>query len=1029
MSEEQKYASPPTATPFTFFHSADVAAEQARILVLKKADPSSFKNASLAFMQQYGKKEAIPEWQFFCAQIKKIKNAKDEEKLRMMKTVFCCLENPVEHRDLVEFITQIRHLKSVDGLQMVHALLKANVPKEERHVQHYVHIFRLLVDLHEEPDILDILQKELPHLSQLLKALRARHAAYIAAKYPEREVGPVMERFAKKDDLVQFPLDEKELGEMKMDYDAIKNILPTLVTEAELQQKLQHYAALWRDTKDPSAKQHMLAILAEGMRRTHGILPYDTQILSLLALINYPEKSKGRIAQIKTGEGKSSIIAMLSACMAAQGHFVDVVTSSDNLAARDCKKYQPFYASLGLSAGHVGDDPEQTDFHAKILYATNTGFEFAFLRDGLYNSKLRYSKGPDAALIERPFDTVIIDEVDNLFLDTARNSAQMGVREVNDAAWIYSPILDFLKARENEDESVTEELITELRQTLSAYLLAHFNDPSQLEKAQHQLASFSDAHLTRWCSSANTALYTRKKEVDYIVRERKADEAKGIEQGFEIVIVDYNHTGRTHEGCQWQHGVHQFLQLKHELKLTPPTKTGASVAHPSFFNQYQTILGLTGTMGEDTEREEIKKTYGVESFDVPSHIPSARTRLSDYILPNRMEKWALMVEQIKASQQQGTPMLLLFKTIEESNAFSAYLADKKIKHQLLNETQREAEDYLVDQAGESGVVTIATNTAGRGTDIVLSPASKKAGGLQVIFGFYPDNLRVEAQGFGRAGRQGQPGSCWMVLDMEDENIQSLRRLRGFATVELAQDFSAIPKWAVALGMQLETHAKNQYQGPADEMVGMLNALRSKRIQKESVQRSQCAQEEMLNFKALQTFFSKMNQINTLMQDPTFQQEMRAVCTAYDAPSEENIDTEMPYLAGVQKRAGDLLALQWRGNKVEWTVCMMEFKEAYLTHVRNLWASYYSKLRDEIEVDNREAASLELAPYLSAPKENILAVLHHMLALTTPSTARKKVSQGVEQAHLEAAQLISPFWSNGEAQDKGELGNGAAAIFQ
>jgi len=520
-----------------------------------------------------------------------------------------------------------------------------------------------------------------------------------------------------------------------------------------------------------AAKHHIISILAETIRRQFNILPYSTQILSLLALINTPDQLKGRIGQIKTGEGKSTIIAMLAAFMGCQGLFVDVVTSSGYLAIRDCKKYQAFFNYLGMAASHINrEKPKQKHFHAQIIFGTNTDFEFAFLRDGLYNMQLRYSRRFDGELIKRTFEAVIVDEVDNFFLDTALSSAQMGIRDHSDLTWVYPPIWEFV-SDQPEDVAVTPQLIQALRQFMQQKLL---------ESQQKQLTQFKDEHLQRWFNSAHTACFKKKLEQDYLVQPKKDDP-----NTLEVTIVDYANTGRINAGCQWQHGIHQFLQLKHHLALAPPTKTAASIPHSAYFNLYQyIILGLTGTMGEAIERKEIQEIYKVGSFDVPPNIPGQRKRASDFILNTVQDKWAKIVEQLLELKKQKLPVLVLFKTIKESNLFSQYLSQQGIKHQLLNETQRESEDYLVDQAGEPGVITIATNTAGRGTDIRLAPESKKAGGLQLIFTFYPDNLRVEGQGFGRAGRQGQPGKCWMVLSKEDENIKSSKLMSSMLAWDL-----------------------------------------------------------------------------------------------------------------------------------------------------------------------------------------------------------------------------------------------------
>lgn len=253
----------------------------------------------------------------------------------------------------------------------------------------------------------------------------------------------------------------------------------------------------------------------------------------------------------------------------------------------------------------------------------------------------------------------------------------------------------------------------------------------------------------------------------------------------DIEIVDYDGTGRV-TGGQWQAGMYQFLQAKHGLKITPEALTAASLSHPTFFSLYHLIIGLTGTMGEAVEREEVQKIYNVDSFDVPQHFPCLRKKIPGCIAITNEEQYEILLKNIQEMQRAGRPALLLFKTIKESETFSQFLHKKSIQHQLINENQRENEDYLVVRTGDAARITIATNVATRGTDILLSPESKAVGGLCVIFTFYPNNLRVEEQGFGRAGRQGQLGDCGMILNIQDELIQSL--IKSF-TIDSNQGFS------------------------------------------------------------------------------------------------------------------------------------------------------------------------------------------------------------------------------------------------
>lgn len=967
--------------PLTFFSksSSDNGFVESAKKLLFLVDYSQFQESTLALIKQLHSDEATLQWQLFCTHLKSSSDNK-AEKLLIMRTAFSCLINPIEQGQLAQLITLMRHLKSVYGVEIFHILLKAEIANDdEKTLSNYLQISALLIDLHEDKGIVSLVKKSLPKLSVVLESLRKRQSEVFAAKYPARNLDAVIKSFGEKDSLIQFPIEQEELAQLKTDYAALINYLPSLsgVPQSSLELQLKQQASLWREQKNPIAKQQMLAILAETIRRQYGILPYDTQLIAILALINTPEKLKGRIAQIKTGEGKSTIIAMLASFMAAQGNFVDMVTSSGYLAIRDCRKYQPYFKALGLTASHISHrHPQKSHFEAQILYGTNTDFEFALLRDGLYGTNLRWSRGLDGLLIPRPFDVAIIDENDNLFLDTALNSAQLGITDYGNISWIYSPIFEFVRTKP-EDLPINGVLIAELRDSIEAKVNASH---------RNKLKELSDRHLHRWYQSAHTALHKKKENRDYLLKASDDKSSEEKTDKLEITIVDYAFTGRANQGSQWQHGVHQFLQLKHQLPLTPASKTGASISHPAYFNLYRHILGLTGTLGEATEREEIQKIYQVGSFDTPPTFPSIRKRHTDYLFADKKAKWAALLLEANSLSQRGSPVLILFKTIEESNAFSAYLLQNNTKHQVLNETQKEAEDYVVAQAGESGVITIATNTAGRGTDIIPSPESKAAGGLEVLFSFYPDSLRVEEQGFGRTGRQGQPGGARMMLSMEDETIKELLKMEHSQTIPLK----------MAILAHLTNQASSSTPLSADNIVAMLKTLRTSRIQTESARRYACSQEEINYFTKLKHFFENMSRLNSVVDSAVFSKSIQDLCASnlYQEQETPLFDPKNPYWTGLQDMATSLLEKQVEGISVDWAAFTGRFKKAFCMHVRDLWASYYSKLRDEIEAPNREAAYSQIEDYLKNPETKAMAIVHSLMASGIHTISAQRTAFGL-----------------------------------
>ena len=251
-------------------------------------------------------------------------------------------------------------------------------------------------------------------------------------------------------------------------------------------------------------------------------------------------------------------------------------------------------------------------------------------------------------------------------------------------------------------------------------------------------------------------------------------------------IVDKENTGRIMYGSRYTNGLHEFLEVKEKIHVRPESGTIASISHPSFFMKYSEIYGLTGTLGEELEREEIKEMYNVTNFDVPPNRPCHRELSPTLIYKTHEEKHESIIRIIKEMQSKGRPTLVIVLTIEESLELSAKLRNAAIDHFVLNDKQSESEDFIVERAGRRSAVTVATNTAGRGTDIKLEKAALSSGGLHVVLAFFPVNLRVECQGLGRAGRQGLRGSCQLVIESEKYAVKS----QPTATVETLKQMYA-----------------------------------------------------------------------------------------------------------------------------------------------------------------------------------------------------------------------------------------------
>lgn len=469
--------------------------------------------------------------------------------------------------------------------------------------------------------------------------------------------------------------------------------------------------------------------------------------------------SKGRLGQVATGEGR--IVAMTALLYGLLGRNVDVITSTQALARRDADEFHTLFKFFGISVSTVAiDDPSHHDFNARVLYGTNTDFEFAQLREGSECRQIRMiDPRRSSSWVPRVPDVAIVDESDNLFLDAACNSARIGHTTGSSFTWVYSPLFHLVRQRVvgPDGELLPKELAGILCPSAgdARTALALLEDGAYGD----QLARFSDSQLTRWLHAAVVALHSKRRDTHYIVKQRK------------IVIVDLD-TGRLQENSRWGSGIHEMVEVKEAVPVIAEQGTIASISHPSFFDFYKTLVGITGTAGEPEEREEIRAVYGIDTFDVPPHRPCLRKRLPTLVFRSLEDKFAEM-ERIVKGMCKTRSVLVLVPDIKASKAFSKRLTAAGVRHLLLNEEQQESEDLVIHKAGQIGSVTVATNTAGRGTDIKISKALQDAGGLHLLFGYFPTNLRVECQGLGRSARQGQPGSNQIVISLDEALVQGL----------------------------------------------------------------------------------------------------------------------------------------------------------------------------------------------------------------------------------------------------------------
>lgn len=485
-----------------------------------------------------------------------------------------------------------------------------------------------------------------------------------------------------------------------------------------------------------------------------GIYPYSTQILALLGVLIGGES---RQAQIKTGEGKSIIVALFAFVQAMECHALDIITSSRYLAIRDQKKFATFFERCGVTTSHIcSDRKEPHQFKYQVIYAPAFDFEFAWMQDYLWDTKL-FEERLKAPFVKRNFDAACVDESDNLLIDSAATVARLSFPTEISYDWIYAPILLFVKQQCNEHTSTAafKNLITPMRN----FICQKVN-----QKNQKLCALILDSQMETWLTSASTALFVKKENIHYIIKQ-VVDEGKKIPTR-KILIID-SITSRISENSRWSEGLHEFLEVKHDITVKKESLIPIFLPHSVFYKFYETITALTGT----AEHDQTARFYHMITFHVPPHLPSIREDLPPIFAENAREYTTAILKTARKCIQEGRPLLFVCATIQDTIDLEKIMQDNNISCELLNEIQKDSEEAIIERAGIPGKITIATTVAGRGTDIILKPASLLNGGLHVALLFFPASDREEQQAIGRAGRQGQPGSSQMILHKADPTIR------------------------------------------------------------------------------------------------------------------------------------------------------------------------------------------------------------------------------------------------------------------
>ena len=532
----------------------------------------------------------------------------------------------------------------------------------------------------------------------------------------------------------------------------------------------------------------VFAVAREAAKRSLGLRPFDVQLMGGIVL------NANRIAEMKTGEGKTLTALLPCYLNALSGEGVHVVTVNDYLAKRDSDWSRPFYTLLGMTVGVnvPGMSPEEkrAAYACDVTYGTNNEFGFDYLRDNMAYS--------NSQKVQRKLNYALVDEVDSVLIDEARTPLIISGAAEN-SAQAYMAVDRLIPGLIYQEKEDTETYTGDGDYTLDLKSKQAFLTERGQIKIEERLIDagllpkgdklFSSEHISllHHVMAALKAHTLFKKDVDYVV-----------ENG-EVLIID-EHTGRKMEGRRWSDGLHQAVEAKEKVEVHAENQTLASITFQNYFRMYKKLAGMTGTA--DTEAYEFQQIYGLQTIVLPTNRPMIRKDMADLIYLTEDQKYAAIVEDIKKTIETGRPVLVGTISIENSEKLSRLLTKLGIKHQVLNAKFHEMEAQIVAQAGRPGTVTIATNMAGRGTDIILggnlqsdilalgdNPSEEqieqvkkdwqerhdavlKAGGLHIIGSERHESRRIDNQLRGRAGRQGDPGSSRFYLSMDD-NLMKL----------------------------------------------------------------------------------------------------------------------------------------------------------------------------------------------------------------------------------------------------------------
>ncbi|WP_261806408.1 preprotein translocase subunit SecA [Lapidilactobacillus luobeiensis] len=522
------------------------------------------------------------------------------------------------------------------------------------------------------------------------------------------------------------------------------------LSDEELQSKTEKFKAQLADgaTLDQVLPE-AFAVVREGSRRVLGLYPFRVQIIGGITL------HEGNIAEMKTGEGKTLTATMPVYLNALAGKGVHVVTVNEYLSSRDAEEMGELYKWLGLTVGlnlnSKNTDEKRDAYNCDITYSTNSELGFDYLRDNMVVYKEQ--------MVQRPLNYAIVDEVDSILVDEARTPLIISGQATGSTA-MYVRTDRFVKTLKEDDDYKID------WQTKSISLTEQGIQKGEAYFGTKNLYDIDNTVLNHHLDQALRANYVMLRDVDYVVQDNK------------VLIVD-QFTGRVMDGRRYSDGLHQAIEAKEGVKIEEESQTMANITYQNYFRMYNKLAGMTGTA--KTEEEEFREIYNMDVISIPTNRPVIRVDHSDLLYPSLRSKFNAVVGDIKERHEKGQPILVGTVAVESSELLSHLLDQEHIPHAVLNAKNHKKEAEIIMNAGQRGAVTIATNMAGRGTDIKLGPGVVELGGLCVIGTERHESRRIDNQLRGRSGRQGDPGVTQFYLSLQDDLMKRFgsERIKAF----------------------------------------------------------------------------------------------------------------------------------------------------------------------------------------------------------------------------------------------------------